>query len=281
MVPVIVNAGSLSFEEFLAAYDALVEKARTNALTADDLVGANVTLTNPGGLGTVASVPRLMPGQGTIVATGSIGYPVGLGNIGEMIGAEKVMTMTSTYDHRVIQGAESGRFLAQIEQYLQGENGFYEERVRVVGRGAGTSAAAAGARSRRICRGRSGRAGSGRGAVHGRGRDPAGGAGGEHVREPRAQPRAPGRAPRPAGLRARGRPGPGPGGAGTDPGDPGAPAGDGSSRCTCPARRWPTRCRTCARPTAARSRMRSSTSPRTASACGCASTSSRARSVTS
>ena len=127
MVPVIVNAGSLSFEEFLAAYDALVEKARTNALTADDLVGANVTLTNPGGLGTVASVPRLMPGQGTIVATGSIGYPVGLGNIGEMIGAEKVMTMTSTYDHRVIQGAESGRFLAQIEQYLQGENGFYED----------------------------------------------------------------------------------------------------------------------------------------------------------
>src|ERR1700722_11203479 len=127
MVPVIVGADSLTFDQFLAAYDALVEKARTNTLTADDLVGANVTLTNPGGLGTVASVPRLMPGQGTIVATGSIGYPVGLENIGEMIGAEKVMTMTSTYDHRVIQGAESGRFLAQIEQYLQGENGFRGE----------------------------------------------------------------------------------------------------------------------------------------------------------
>jgi multifunctional 2-oxoglutarate metabolism enzyme len=127
MVPVIVSADGLAFDQFLAAYDALVEKARTNTLTADDLVGANVTLTNPGGLGTVASVPRLMPGQGTIVATGSISYPVGLENIGEMIGAEKVMTMTSTYDHRVIQGAESGRFLAQIEQYLQGENGFYEE----------------------------------------------------------------------------------------------------------------------------------------------------------
>jgi 2-oxoglutarate decarboxylase len=127
MVPVITDAGSLTFDAFLDAYDALVEKARTNTLTADDLVGANVTLTNPGGLGTVASVPRLMPGQGTIVATGSIAYPVGLGNIGEMIGAEKVMTMTSTYDHRVIQGAESGRFLARIEEYLQGENGFYED----------------------------------------------------------------------------------------------------------------------------------------------------------
>jgi 2-oxoglutarate dehydrogenase E1 component len=126
MVPVILNAANLSFERFLAAYDALVEKARTNSLTADDLSGANITLTNPGGLGTIASVPRLMNGQGTIVATGSIGYPVGLGNIGAMIGAEKVMTMTSTYDHRVIQGAESGRFLARIEEYLQGERGFYD-----------------------------------------------------------------------------------------------------------------------------------------------------------
>ena len=126
MVPVIGDAANLPFDRFLAAYDALVEKARTNTLTADDLVGANVTLTNPGGLGTIASVPRLMNGQGTIVATGSIGYPVGLGNIGAMIGAEKVMTMTSTYDHRVIQGAESGRFLARIEEYLQGERGFYD-----------------------------------------------------------------------------------------------------------------------------------------------------------
>ena len=126
MVPVILDAGRQPFDRFLKAYDALVEKARTNTLTADDLVGANVTLTNPGGLGTVASVPRLMVGQGTIVATGSIAYPVGLGNIGAMIGAEKVMTMTSTYDHRIIQGAESGRFLARIEEYLQGERGFYD-----------------------------------------------------------------------------------------------------------------------------------------------------------
>ncbi len=126
MVPVIRNAGRLAFNAFLDAYDALVEKARTNSLKADDLTGGNITLTNPGGLGTIASVPRLMNGQGTIIATGSIAYPVGLGNIGSMIGAEKVMTMTSTYDHRIIQGAESGRFLARIEEYLQGERGFYD-----------------------------------------------------------------------------------------------------------------------------------------------------------
>ena len=126
MVPVIRDAGRLSFAQFLDAYNALVEKARTNSLTADDLTGGNVSLTNPGGIGTVASVPRLMAGQGTIIATGSIAYPVGLGNVGAVIGAEKVMTMTSTYDHRIIQGAESGRFLQRIEAYLQGEDGFYE-----------------------------------------------------------------------------------------------------------------------------------------------------------
>ncbi len=127
MVPVVRNAGTLSFSDFLAAYDDLVARARENRLTADDLVGANISLTNPGGLGTSASVPRLMVGQGTIVATGSIGYPTGLERIGDMIGAEKVMTMTSTYDHRVIQGAESGRFLALIEALLQGDEGFYED----------------------------------------------------------------------------------------------------------------------------------------------------------
>ena len=126
MVPVIRDAGGLTFTRFLDAYNELVEKARTNTLTADDLSGANVSLTNPGGIGTVASVPRLMAGQGTIVATGSIAYPVGLERIAQQIGAEKVMTMSSTYDHRVIQGAESGRFLARIEAYLHGEAGFYE-----------------------------------------------------------------------------------------------------------------------------------------------------------
>jgi multifunctional 2-oxoglutarate metabolism enzyme len=126
MVPVIRDAGRKNFKEFLDAYNALVEKARTNTLTADDLTGGNISLTNPGGIGTIASVPRLMVGQGTIVATGSIAYPPGFGAIAEAIGAEKVMTMTSTYDHRIIQGAESGRFLARIEALLQGEEGFYE-----------------------------------------------------------------------------------------------------------------------------------------------------------
>jgi 2-oxoglutarate decarboxylase len=126
MVPVIAAADRLNFAAFVGAYDRLVERARTNTLGADDLQGANLTLTNPGGLGTVASIPRLMVGQGTIVATGSIAYPVGLGAVGAAIGAEKVMSMTSTYDHRIIQGAESGRFLARIEEYLQDERSFYE-----------------------------------------------------------------------------------------------------------------------------------------------------------
>jgi 2-oxoglutarate dehydrogenase E1 component len=127
MVPVIRDAGRLTFPQFLDAFAALITAARDNTLTADDLTGGNISLTNPGGIGTVASVPRLMPGQGTIVATGAIGYPPGIGAIGDQIGAEKVMTMTSTYDHRVIQGAESGRFLAVVEEYLQGEHEFYDQ----------------------------------------------------------------------------------------------------------------------------------------------------------
>src|SRR4051812_18269376 len=126
MVPVIRDAGRLSFEAFVDAFGDLISRARENKLTADDLTGANISLTNPGGIGTIASVPRLMVGQGTIIATGSIDYPVGLGAIGSVIGAEKVMSMTSTYDHRIIQGAESGRFLKVVEEQLQGEHGFYE-----------------------------------------------------------------------------------------------------------------------------------------------------------
>jgi multifunctional 2-oxoglutarate metabolism enzyme len=124
MVPVIDDAGRLAFGDFLAAFGDLIERARENRLTADDLQGANLSLTNPGGIGTIASVPRLMQGQGTIVATGAIGVPPGMANVA---GAEKVMTMTSTYDHRIIQGAESGQFLQVVEQYLQGEHGFYEQ----------------------------------------------------------------------------------------------------------------------------------------------------------
>ncbi len=127
MVPVIRDAGRMSFREFLDAFGDLIARARENALGADDLQGANLSLTNPGGIGTIASVPRLMKGQGTLVATGAIGYPPGLAAVGAMVGAEKVMTMTSTYDHRVIQGAESGQFLQVVEGYLQGEHDFYDQ----------------------------------------------------------------------------------------------------------------------------------------------------------
>jgi 2-oxoglutarate dehydrogenase E1 component len=127
VVPVIKRADSLTFDEFVAAYDEAVFGARDNTLPPDAYQGANVTLTNPGGIGTVASVPRLMPGQGTIVAAGALGYPAGLRSRAKELGISKVMTMTSTYDHRVIQGAESGEFLKTIDALLQGEDGFYEE----------------------------------------------------------------------------------------------------------------------------------------------------------
>jgi len=129
IVPVIHDASGLSFTDFVAAYDQAVFGARDNTLGPDAYQGANITLTNPGGIGTVASVPRLMPGQGTIAATGSIAYPPGLGGVDPAklseLGVSKVMTMTSTYDHRVIQGAESGAFLKRVDELLQGSDDFY------------------------------------------------------------------------------------------------------------------------------------------------------------
>src|ERR687896_427351 len=139
VVPVVKGASGLGFAEFVARYDELVAGARDNTLQPDAYQGANITLTNPGGIGTVASVPRLMPGQGTIVATGAIGYPPGLAGVQperlRELGVQKVMTMTSTYDHRVIQGAESGSFLRRIEELLQGEDGFYEDVFGALGVG--------------------------------------------------------------------------------------------------------------------------------------------------
>ncbi len=130
MVPCIKGADGLDFKGFHSYYEELITKTRENKLTADDFQGTNISLTNPGGLGTVASVPRLMSGQGTIIACGSLAYPVEWAHAPaeriQALGISKVMTMTSTYDHRVIQGAESGSFLRRIEELLQGEDSFYE-----------------------------------------------------------------------------------------------------------------------------------------------------------
>src|SRR5918999_3390076 len=115
IVPVIKGADGMDFGGFHARYEELVEAARSNKLNVDDLSGATITLTNPGTLGTAASVPRLMPGQGTIVATGAI----------RTVGEQRLMTLTSTYDHRVIQGAESGAFLGGVDALLGGGDDFY------------------------------------------------------------------------------------------------------------------------------------------------------------
>jgi multifunctional 2-oxoglutarate metabolism enzyme len=106
LVPVVRDAAAGGFRAFRDAYDDLVGRTRSGQVKPDELRGASITLTNPGGLGTIASVPRLMAGQGTIVATGSIAWPPGFANARPEalrdLGVEKVMTMTSTYDHRVV-----------------------------------------------------------------------------------------------------------------------------------------------------------------------------------
>ena len=130
VVPVIHAADTMDFAAFHSTYEGLVEKARTNKLMPDAFAGATMSLTNPGGLGTSASVPRLMAGQGSIIAVGSIAWPPEFSTSSperiRELGIAKVMTVTSTYDHRIIQGAESGEFLRTLESLLQGSDGFYE-----------------------------------------------------------------------------------------------------------------------------------------------------------
>ncbi|WP_189146952.1 multifunctional oxoglutarate decarboxylase/oxoglutarate dehydrogenase thiamine pyrophosphate-binding subunit/dihydrolipoyllysine-residue succinyltransferase subunit, partial [Streptomyces lacrimifluminis] len=127
----IKKAETLNFFEFWQAYEDIVRRAREGKLTMDDFTGVTVSLTNPGGLGTVHSVPRLMPGQSVIMGVGSMDYPAEFQGTSQdtlnKLGISKVMTLTSTYDHRVIQGAASGEFLRVVANYLLGEAGFYDE----------------------------------------------------------------------------------------------------------------------------------------------------------
>jgi multifunctional 2-oxoglutarate metabolism enzyme len=134
VVPNVKRAQTMDFAQFLKAYNDVVRKARNNTLEIADFEGTTISLTNPGTLGTAASVPRLMQSQGAIIATGQIDYPAEYSATDAAVladlGISKVMTMTSTYDHRIIQGAESGAFLARIHELLLGAENFYDDIYR-------------------------------------------------------------------------------------------------------------------------------------------------------
>ncbi|GAA4534972.1 MULTISPECIES: multifunctional oxoglutarate decarboxylase/oxoglutarate dehydrogenase thiamine pyrophosphate-binding subunit/dihydrolipoyllysine-residue succinyltransferase subunit [Nonomuraea] len=131
LVPSIKAAEEMDFRQFWMAYEEIVRKARAGKLGVDDFAGTSISLTNPGTIGTVHSVPRLMPGQGTIIGVGAMEYPAEYQGASpetlSRLAVSKVITLTSTYDHRIIQGAQSGDFLRTIHQLLLGENGFYDE----------------------------------------------------------------------------------------------------------------------------------------------------------
>jgi len=131
LVPNVKNAQAMAFRDFVGAMDDVVSRARAGRLAIADFQGTTISLTNPGPMGTTASVARLMPGQGLILATGAIDWPAGFAAMApeaiSNLGISKVMTLSCTYDHRIIQGAESGAFLGRIEELLLGEHGFYEE----------------------------------------------------------------------------------------------------------------------------------------------------------
>lgn len=131
LVPSIKRAESMTFGEYLSAYEETVSRARGNKLTAADFQGTTISLTNPGGIGTVHSVPRLMRGQGCIVGAGALEYPAEFQGASEKtlneLAIGKTITLTSTYDHRVIQGAGSGEFLKKVHERLIGQHHFYDD----------------------------------------------------------------------------------------------------------------------------------------------------------
>jgi 2-oxoglutarate decarboxylase len=137
LVPVIKQADTLDFRGFWQAYEELVRKVRAGKAEVSDFAGATVTMTNPGTLGTVQSVPRLMTGQGAIIGVGAIDYPAEWQGADPRqlaeLGVSKVVTLSSTYDHRVVQGAESGLFLQKVHRLLLGDDGFYEGVFRSMG----------------------------------------------------------------------------------------------------------------------------------------------------
>ena len=136
LVPSIKGADTMDFAGFWSAYEDVVRRARANKLTADDFVGTTISLTNPGTIGTVHSVPRLMAGQGAIIGVGAMDYPAEYQGAAPetlaRLAVSKIMTLTSTYDHRIIQGAQSGDFLRRIHALLLGEEGFYDEVFRAL-----------------------------------------------------------------------------------------------------------------------------------------------------
>ena len=131
LVPSIKGCEALDFGQFWVAYEEIVKKARAGSLTVEDYAGTTVSLTNPGTIGTVHSVPRLVQGQGLIVGVGAMDYPAEFQGASEetlaRMAISKVITLTSTYDHRVIQGAQSGDFLRRIHEVLLGGENFYDE----------------------------------------------------------------------------------------------------------------------------------------------------------
>ena len=137
LVPNVKNAGALDFASFLAAYDDVVKRARSGKLGVPDFQDTTISLTNPGTIGTVSSNPRLMSGQSVIIATGAIEYPAEYHAMTtealSLLGISKVVNISSTYDHRVIQGAESGAFLAYVHELLLGEHDFYLRIFRSLG----------------------------------------------------------------------------------------------------------------------------------------------------
>ncbi|WP_144207237.1 2-oxoglutarate dehydrogenase, E2 component, dihydrolipoamide succinyltransferase [Mycobacterium tilburgii] len=125
--PVIHNAGDLSMGELTRAIADIAERARSGDLKPDELSGGTFTITNIGSQGALFDTPILVPPQAAMLGAGAIVKRLRVivdefGN--ESIGVRSVCYLPLTYDHRLIDGADAGRFLTTIKHRL--EEGAFE-----------------------------------------------------------------------------------------------------------------------------------------------------------
>ncbi|MGB6180850.1 MAG: 2-oxoglutarate dehydrogenase, E2 component, dihydrolipoamide succinyltransferase [Rhodococcus sp. (in: high G+C Gram-positive bacteria)] len=125
--PVIHNAGDLSLAGIARAIADIAGRARSKGLKPDELSGGTFTITNIGSQGALFDTPILIPPQAAMLGTGAIvKRPVVVtdGSGSESIGVRSMAYLPLTYDHRLIDGADAGRFLTTIKQRL--EEGAFE-----------------------------------------------------------------------------------------------------------------------------------------------------------
>jgi 2-oxoglutarate dehydrogenase E2 component (dihydrolipoamide succinyltransferase) len=127
LTPVVKEAGDLSIAGLAKKIADVAERTRTNKITPDELSGGTFTITNLGSFGALFDTPIINKPQVAILGPGAVvKRPVVIDdpNLGETIAVRHMVHLSLTYDHRLVDGADAGRFLQEVKKRL--ESGQFE-----------------------------------------------------------------------------------------------------------------------------------------------------------